>query len=128
MNNLRKLTVISMVTAILLCTCIASSVAEVLSFSPGVNMDNVSTAFLQEHPNVELITDGIWYDMRFLGKALCQSLLFILLLTGTARGETSVYFAGCDPNSPEYAAFVEMHPDVSVQTESNVYYTIRSKY
>ncbi len=32
--------------------------------------------------------------MRFLGKALCQSLLFILLLTGTARGETSVYFAG----------------------------------
>ncbi len=60
--------------------------------------------------------------MRFLGKALCRSLLFILLLTGTARGETSVYFAGCDPNSPEYAAFVEMHPDVSVQTESNVYY------
>lgn len=59
MNNLRKLPVISMVTAILLCTCIASSVAEVLSFSPGVNMDNVSTAFLQEHPNVELITDGI---------------------------------------------------------------------
>lgn len=76
MNNLRKLTVISMVTAILLCTCIASSVAEVLSFSPGVNMDNVSTAFLQEHPNVELMQSVLY----LLGGGIAVLLGFVGLL------------------------------------------------
>lgn len=38
-------------------------------------MDNVSTAFLQEHPNVELITDGIWYDTtsELVGAMLTRS-------------------------------------------------------
>lgn len=95
MNNLRKLTVISMVTAILLCTCIASSVAEVLSFSPGVNMDNVSTAFLQEHPNVELITDGIWYDTtsELVGAMLTRSFQGDIFALNTMAKDLSILYS-----------------------------------
>lgn len=93
MNNLRKLPVISMVTAILLCTCIMPSVAEVLSFSPGVNMDNVSTAFLQEHPNVELITDGIWYDTtsELVGAMLTRSFQGDIFALNTMAKDLSIF-------------------------------------
>lgn len=41
---------------------VASAAATTLSFSPGVNMDDVASAFLQAHPGVELVSDGIWYE------------------------------------------------------------------
>lgn len=122
MNNLRKLPVISMVTAILLCTCIASSVAEVLSFSPGVNMDNVSTAFLQEHPNVELITDGIWYDTtsELVGAMLTRSFQGDIFALNTMAKDLSIlykhgYCLDLSSSSIISEAIARMHPAIAQQ-------------
>lgn len=52
--------------------------------------------------------------------------LFLIVFVGlcpllTASGETTLYFEGSDKNSDAYQAFAAAHPELNVETVSNIY-------
>ena len=58
-------------------------------------------------------------------KRICALLTLALSLTALspAMGETALYLGGSDKNSAEYKAFVSKHQEITVNTESNIYYS-----
>ena len=62
-----------------------------------------------------------------MGKVLLRrisiGMIFVLCFTlfTNAFGETQLYLGGSDKNSAEYKAFVKAHPEITVQTETNIY-------
>lgn len=58
----------------------------------------------------------------YLKSAICVIMLSIFCFSSAfALGETQLYLGGSDKNSAEYKAFVKAHPEITVQTETNVY-------
>lgn len=57
------------------------------------------------------------------GKRICALLAFALSLTVlfSAMGETNLYLGGADKNSAEYKLFTQNHPELTVDTETNIY-------
>lgn len=57
------------------------------------------------------------------GKRICALLAFTLSLTVlfSAMGETNLYLAGPHKNSAEYKLFTQNHPELTVDTETNIY-------
>lgn len=58
----------------------------------------------------------------YLKSAICVVLLGIYCFSAAfALGETQLYLGGSDKSSAEYKAFVNAHPEITVQTETNIY-------
>lgn len=56
-------------------------------------------------------------------KRICALLALALSLTALspAMGETTLYLGGADKNSAEYKLFTQTHPELTVDTETNIY-------
>ena len=106
----------------LLAIGITPAVAETLSFSPGVNMDEVANAFLQEHPGVELVSDGRWYDTtsELVGAMLTRSFQGDITALDTSAKDLSVlyehgYCLDLSSSGIISDAIARMHPAIAQQ-------------
>lgn len=101
---------------------VASASATTLSFSPGVNMDDVASAFLQAHPGVELVSDGIWYETtsELAGAMLTRSFQGDIVALHSDTKDLSVlyehgYCVDLSSSSVIAGAIARMHPVLARQ-------------